>query len=101
MSHADAVIGNSSSGLYEAPSLKVPTVNIGDRQKGRLAAASVLCCAPVAAEIVAAIRSAFALDCSATVNPYGDGESARRIVAQLAAVPDPRALLRKRFFDAR
>jgi UDP-hydrolysing UDP-N-acetyl-D-glucosamine 2-epimerase len=101
MSHADAVVGNSSSGLYEAPSLKVPTVNIGDRQKGRLAAASVVHCAPVAAEISAAIQKAFALDCSATVNPYGDGDSARRIVAQLAAVAEPRALLRKRFFDVR
>lgn len=101
MSHADAVVGNSSSGLYEAPSLKVPTVNIGDRQKGRLAAASVLHCAPVADDIGGALRRAFALDCTATVNPYGDGDSARRIVAQLAAVADPRALLRKRFFDVR
>ncbi len=101
MSHADAVVGNSSSGLYEAPSLKVPTLNIGDRQKGRLAAASVVHCAPVTAGIVAAIQRAFALDCSKTVNPYGDGDSARRIVAQLAAVADPRALLRKRFFDVR
>jgi UDP-hydrolysing UDP-N-acetyl-D-glucosamine 2-epimerase len=101
MSHADAVVGNSSSGLYEAPSLKVPTVNIGDRQKGRLAATSVVHCAPVAAEISAAMQKAFALDCSATVNPYGDGDSARRIVAQLAAVAEPRALLRKRFFDVR
>jgi UDP-N-acetylglucosamine 2-epimerase (non-hydrolysing)/GDP/UDP-N,N'-diacetylbacillosamine 2-epimerase (hydrolysing) len=101
MSHADAVVGNSSSGLYEAPSLKVPTVNIGDRQKGRLAASSVLHCAPAAAGIAAAIQRAFALDCPKTVNPYGDGDSARRIVAQLAAVTDPRALLRKRFFDVR
>ena len=101
MSHADAVIGNSSSGLYEAPSLKVPTVDIGDRQKGRLAAASVVHCPPVTAGIVAAIQRALVLDCSATVNPYGDGESAQRIVAQLAAVADPRALRRKRFFDAR
>ena len=101
MSHADAVIGNSSSGLYEAPSLKVPTVDIGDRQKGRLAAASVVHCPPVTAGIVAAIQRAFALDCSATVNPYGDGDSAPRIVAELVAVTDPRALLRKRFFDVR
>lgn len=99
MSHADAVVGNSSSGLYEAPSLKVPSVNIGERQKGRLAAASVISCAPVAADIAAAIRRAYTLDCSAVTNPYGDGESAPRIAAQLAAVADPRALLRKRFFD--
>lgn len=99
MAHVDAVVGNSSSGLYEAPSLCVPTVNIGDRQKGRLLATSVVSCAPRAADIASAIDAALALDCSGTVNPYGDGHSAARIVGQLAAVGDPRALLRKPFFD--
>jgi UDP-hydrolysing UDP-N-acetyl-D-glucosamine 2-epimerase len=100
MAQSDAVVGNSSSGLYEAPSLGVATVNIGDRQKGRLAASSVISVAPAAADIAAAIRRAMKMDCSAAVNPYGDGDSAARIVAQLAAVKDPRALLRKSFADA-
>jgi UDP-N-acetylglucosamine 2-epimerase (non-hydrolysing)/GDP/UDP-N,N'-diacetylbacillosamine 2-epimerase (hydrolysing) len=101
MREAAAVVGNSSSGLYEAPSFKVPTVNIGERQKGRPQASSVLNCAPRRQDIAAAIRRALEMDCAATVNPYGDGDSAKRIVGHLAALPDPRALLRKRFVDAR
>ena len=101
MRAAAAVVGNSSSGLYEAPSFKVPTVNIGERQKGRPQASSVVNCAPRRPEIAAAIRRALEMDCAGTVNPYGDGDSAKRIVAHLAALPDPRALLQKRFVDAR
>lgn len=93
----DAVVGNSSSGLYEAPTLKRPTVNIGDRQRGRLAAASVIHCAPRRAAIADAIGRALALDCSAVVSPYGDGQAAPRIAAAIAAEPDYRALLQKRF----
>lgn len=100
MEQVDAVVGNSSSGLYEAPSLRTPTVNIGDRQKGRLRAASVVDCAPRAADIERAIRSVLDLDCSAVVNPYGDGQSARRIAAILASMGDFRPLLRKTFHDA-
>jgi len=101
MAQADAVVGNSSSGLYEAPSLKVPTVNIGERQKGRLTANSVISCKPNAADIASAIHKAYGLDCSLTINPYGDGESAPRIAEILASTPEPRALLKKRFFDAK
>jgi UDP-N-acetylglucosamine 2-epimerase (non-hydrolysing)/GDP/UDP-N,N'-diacetylbacillosamine 2-epimerase (hydrolysing) len=99
VSCVDAVVGNSSSGLYEVPSLKVPTVNIGDRQRGRLAADSVINCRPEAGEIEHAIAAAFAKDCSGTVSPYGDGTSAAKIVAALRSVSDFRALLKKRFFD--
>lgn len=97
--HVSAVVGNSSSGLYEAPSFAVPTVNIGDRQKGRLRAASVIDCPPDRAAIRQAIGRALSLDCSAVVNPYGDGKSAPRILAALKAVADPAALLKKRFHD--
>ena len=100
MREVDALVGNSSSALYEAPTLRKPAVNIGDRQKGRLRAASVLDCAPRAEEIERAVRAALRLDCSAAKNPYGDGASAPRIVAALKAVPDPAALVQKRFFDA-
>jgi UDP-N-acetylglucosamine 2-epimerase (non-hydrolysing)/GDP/UDP-N,N'-diacetylbacillosamine 2-epimerase (hydrolysing) len=98
MAEVDAVVGNSSSGLYEAPSLKKPTVNIGDRQTGRLLAASVINCEPETDAIVAAIKAAFLLDCTNTVNPYGDGHASERIAAVLKRIPDPRALLRKRFY---
>ncbi|MFO1268785.1 MAG: UDP-N-acetylglucosamine 2-epimerase [Rubrivivax sp.] len=98
MAEVDAVVGNSSSGLYEAPSLGTPTVNVGDRQRGRLAAASVLHCPPERAAISRAIGQAGTLDCSGVVNPYGDGHSAARIVAALRSLPDAATLLRKPFF---
>ena len=97
--HCDAVIGNSSSGLYEAPSMKKPAVNIGDRQQGRLRAASVIDCNPTAADITAAMARAFVMDCSAVVSPYGDGTAAEFIARSIAAIPDPRVLLRKRFTE--
>jgi UDP-N-acetylglucosamine 2-epimerase (non-hydrolysing)/GDP/UDP-N,N'-diacetylbacillosamine 2-epimerase (hydrolysing) len=97
MSFADAVVGNSSSGLYEAPSFGIPTVDIGDRQRGRLAAASVLRCEPERRAIAATIAEALQLDCRGVVNMYGDGHAAERIVGLLRALPDPRALLKKRF----
>ena len=98
MRHAAVVVGNSSSGLYEAPSLHVPTVNIGDRQKGRLRAASVIDCAPEKDAILAALNTAIATDCSAVSNPYGDGRTAERIVTVLESLTDTASLVRKHFF---
>lgn len=97
MSKVDLVLGNSSSGLYEAPSFRVPTVDVGDRQRGRLRAASVLHCEPERGEIELAIERAFALDCSDVVNPYGDGEAAHRIVGALRDVLVRRIELKKHF----
>lgn len=99
MSQVDAVVGNSSSGLYEAPSFKKPTVNIGDRQKGRVSATSVLHCAPEKEAILRTIRAAFELDCSDAVNPYGDGNASRRILDVLKGVDNPANLVKKKFFD--
>ncbi|KAA0577866.1 UDP-N-acetylglucosamine 2-epimerase (hydrolyzing) [Azospirillum sp. B21] len=95
----DAVVGNSSSGLSEVPSFGKPTVNIGDRQKGRPRAASVIDVPPQADAIAAAIRQAFTLDTSGVVNPFGDGHAAERIVSVLREVPDFTALIRKPFHD--
>jgi len=95
----DAVVGNSSSGLLEVPSLGTATVNIGDRQKGRLRATSVIDCPPEATAIAEAVQRAFALDCTGVVNPYGDGHAAPRIVAAIKAVSKPATLIKKRFFD--
>jgi UDP-hydrolysing UDP-N-acetyl-D-glucosamine 2-epimerase len=75
----DAVIGNSSSGLYEVPSFSKPTVNIGDRQKGRLLADSVISCAVDKDDITSSINEAFQYNCQGINNPYGDGESATQI----------------------
>lgn len=99
IAQVDAIVGNSSSGLYEVPSFKKPTVNIGDRQKGRLQASSVINCRPESDDIERTIREAIAKDCSDTVNPYGDGNSAKRIVSVLKSIPDYSILVKKRFFD--
>lgn len=98
----DVVVGNSSSGLIEAPSAKCATVNIGERQRGRLRAASVIDCPPRKAEIEAALRRALDPDFRARLsdvqNPYGDGAVAQRILTVLRRV-DPLALVHKRFYD--
>ena len=99
---ADAVIGNSSSGLIEAPALGVPTVNIGDRQKGRLRGASVIDCGDDSAEITAAISKAltpaFRSAARTSEPPYGRGGAATQIVDALAEV-DLRQLSTKPFQD--
>jgi len=99
MAQVDAVVGNSSSGLYEAPSFEVTTVDIGNRQKGRLAANSVRHVAPDRVAIRAAIDQALKSRPVGVVNPYGDGHSAQRIVALLCAIAEPEALLHKPFHE--
>lgn len=96
---SDVVVGNSSSGLYEAPSLGVPTVNVGDRQAGRLRAESVIDVDLDAAAIRRAIDLALAGDHAGTVNPYGDGHSVERIVEILRAIDEPQALVRKHLHE--
>jgi UDP-hydrolysing UDP-N-acetyl-D-glucosamine 2-epimerase len=102
MRHVDAVVGNSSSGLLEAPSLGVATIDIGDRQAGRPRATSVLHCAPTPEDIDTALRTAyepaFRAGLARTRNPYGDGGAAARIVRILATRP-LHGLVRKRFHD--
>jgi UDP-N-acetylglucosamine 2-epimerase (non-hydrolysing)/GDP/UDP-N,N'-diacetylbacillosamine 2-epimerase (hydrolysing) len=97
MANVDAVVGNSSSGLYEAPSLGIATVDIGDRQRGRLAATSVLRCAPDRGQIRKAILHGMTLDCSGVANPYGDGHATTKIVDVLRSLPPASDLLRKPF----
>jgi UDP-N-acetylglucosamine 2-epimerase (non-hydrolysing)/GDP/UDP-N,N'-diacetylbacillosamine 2-epimerase (hydrolysing) len=98
MAQADAVVGNSSSGIYEAPSLKVPTVNIGDRQRGRLQAASVINCPPEAEAIRNGIWEAFQMDRSHIISPYGGGDTATKIITLLKQYSDYNILLKKHFF---
>jgi UDP-hydrolysing UDP-N-acetyl-D-glucosamine 2-epimerase len=100
--HAEAVIGNSSSGLIEAPTFFTPTVNMGDRQRGRLRAASVIDCAEDTPSIAAAIRRAISPEFNAgikdQINPYGSGNAAQKIVAHLKTV-ELDGLIMKRFHD--
>ena len=98
----DALVGNSSSGIVEAPTFKTPAINIGDRQKGRLRCNSIIDCEPN----VQSIRHAFAIlesdDFQArlekTVNPYGDGGASEKIVAVLESY-DLECCRRKSFYD--
>jgi N-acetylneuraminate synthase/UDP-hydrolysing UDP-N-acetyl-D-glucosamine 2-epimerase len=98
---ADVVVGNSSSGVYEAPSFRKPTVNIGDRQKGRLFSDSVICCNPEKNDILSAIQSALAKDCSKVVNPYGGPGASKQIFEILKQIQNPKDLIKKSFFDLR
>jgi UDP-N-acetylglucosamine 2-epimerase (non-hydrolysing)/GDP/UDP-N,N'-diacetylbacillosamine 2-epimerase (hydrolysing) len=103
LAHVDAMVGNSSSGLWEAPSFGLPVVNVGRRQGGRLQAANVIDCGDGAEEIAAALRVALAPDTrrrlAGMVNPYGDGKAAPRIVDALASAPLGPELTVKRFVD--
>jgi GDP/UDP-N,N'-diacetylbacillosamine 2-epimerase (hydrolysing) len=99
---ATVVIGNSSSGLIEAPSFRIPTVNIGERQKGRIRAASVIDCPAEAGAIEAAVRQAlspgFRAVAAQVVSPFGVGRAAERILAVLERT-DFATLTSKGFFD--
>ncbi len=88
--NASAVIGNSSSGIIEVPSFDVPTVNIGQRQKGRLAAKSVLNCNPDKKAIQETIRLAIEYNSNLSrekpCNPYGQGDASRQIIGMIKAM---------------
>ena len=98
----DGVVGNSSSGLLEVPSFKKGTINIGDRQKGRIRAKSVIDCLPTCTSISLAITQLFSDSFQSQLtkvsNPYGNGGSASIIVNKLEKL-DFSCLLQKKFFD--
>lgn len=100
--YTDVVVGNSSSGLIEVPAIKKPTVNIGDRQRGRLKAPSVIDCNENTDAIVAAIKKALSPDFQSLlpeiVSPYGCGNASFRIKECLKS-KDLEGILMKRFYD--
>ncbi|MCX5907021.1 MAG: UDP-N-acetylglucosamine 2-epimerase [Deltaproteobacteria bacterium] len=100
---ASVVVGNSSSGIIEASALKVPTVNIGDRQRGRVRAANVVDCGIETKEIAEALdfvlRPGFKDSLRDMVSPYGSGEASSRIVSILKQIPLGEGILKKRFWD--
>ena len=100
MKYVDAVVGNSSSGIIEAPSFKIGTINIGDRQKGRIRAKSVIDCEPTKESIRKAFEllysSEFQNQLKKVVNPYGDGKAAERIVKVIKTFDI--ASIKKEFF---
>lgn len=91
--HADVVVGNSSSALIEAPVVGVPVVDVGQRQAGRLRAASCLQTVAQRGAIAAAIREALARPRAPEASPYGDGRAVPRILERLDAIDDPKELL--------
>ena len=102
MQFVDAVVGNSSSGVIEAPSFKIPTVNIGDRQKGRIKAESVIDCAPKKEAIFSSIENIYTEEFKAFVktvkNPYGEG-CASEVVLKIIKEVDLSSLHKKSFYD--
>lgn len=102
MKYVDAVVGNSSSGLAEAPSMGIGTINIGDRQKGRLSASSVINCESQRDSIREALKKLYEPEFQAsiakTVNPYGSGGASKKIVETLRRHPFNN-LLKKSFFN--
>jgi len=104
MKYAEFVLGNSSSGIIEAPAVFTPTVNIGDRQKGRLQSDSVINCGTGEEDIVSAINMVMSDShkavCRNIVSPYGEGNSAKQISEKiLEVVLNWRIDLKKQFFD--
>lgn len=105
MTLAKVMVGNSSSGIVEAPSFSLPVVNIGDRQRGRMRAGNVIDCGYQEDSIADAIRKAlepsFKESLANLRNPHGDGRSSPRIVDILESADLGEELLKKRFFDVK
>ena len=104
LQYVDAVVGNSSSGLAEAPSFKIGTINIGDRQKGRIKASSVIDCEPNKDSVLKSFEKLYSKEfqetLKTTINPYGDGYASKKIVEILKNV-DLKNILKKSFYDLR
>ena len=104
MRYAEFVLGNSSSGLVETPAFHIPTVNIGNRQKGRLQSESIINCGYSADIIIKAIKLAISDEhkakCKTVVSPYGDGHAAVRIANQIIkTIQSGNINLKKRFYN--
>ncbi len=102
MKHAAAVVGNTSSGIIETPSLGVPTVNVGNRQKGRIASGSVIDCENDIEDISGAIQKAISRDFREKIasmeNPYGKGNASQAIYKILKSIKLEK-LIQKTFFN--
>lgn len=104
MKYSEFVLGNSSSGIIEAPAFHVPTVNIGDRQKGRLQSSSIINCIASTEGIIEAIRKVMTDDhkaiCRNVISPYGSGHAAKQIAEKtIETVVDGGMELKKKFYD--
>jgi len=102
IAQVDGVVGNSSSGLLEAPSFKKGTINIGDRQRGRLQAESIINCEPNRKSIAAALEQlysrGFQTRLSQVTNPYGEGGASEKVVSILKHC-SLAGIIKKTFYD--
>lgn len=106
MKYAEFVLGNSSSGIIETPVFHVPTVNVGDRQRGRLQPESIINCGTLKGNIISGIKQAMSNEhkaiCNNVVSPYGDGHAAKRIANKAVEVVMYESInLKKKFYDLR
>ena len=104
MKSAEFVLGNSSSGIIETPAFGIPTINIGDRQRGRLQSESIINCSTDSESIEAAIQKAmdseFKKNCKSVISPYGDGHAAEHIASKIVEVVSKGKIdLKKKFYD--
>lgn len=103
LKYAAGMIGNSSSGIIEGPASKIPTINIGDRQKGRVQADSILNCEPVKEDIVRTIQTALSDEvqnrAKNTRNPYGNGDTSNQIMQILKQYFQSPLRPTKQFYD--
>jgi GDP/UDP-N,N'-diacetylbacillosamine 2-epimerase (hydrolysing) len=102
IAQVDGVVGNSSSGLIEVPSFKKGTINIGDRQRGRLQAKSVINCEPTCESITVALPRLYSTDFQTSlqqvINPYGEGGASEKVVSTLKNT-DISSIVKKTFYD--
>ena len=102
MKHVDGVVGNSSSGLTEAPAFGIGTINIGDRQQGRLKATSIIDCEPDRVSIRKAIDTLYSAEFQTRLtginNPYGEGGASEKVINILCDYP-LKGILKKSFHD--
>lgn len=103
MQYVDLVIGNSSSGIIEAPSFNIPTINIGDRQKGRIQADTIINVNPIEDEIYEAIEIGLSMEFKEKIkwskNPYGEGKVAEKILHIVKESLNDNLILKKTFYD--
>lgn len=103
MKHCSMVLGNSSSGIIEAPTFNIPTINIGDRQKGRIQANSIINCNSKKDAIIESIKKALNADyinsLNSIFNPYDGGDTSSQIMDILIKVLNSPINLKKKFYD--
>lgn len=103
MKYSSLVIGNSSSGIIEAPSFKIPTINIGDRQRGRIQAESVINSKPLYHDIRLAIERGISKEFNNYIkdmtNPYGNGNTSQKVIDIIKRTLEDKIKIKKTFYD--